>query len=362
MNDLDPRRQRLWDLQDFSRGRGLEIGPLHDAIVRKDEADVSYIDIQDQAGLRDYYQDHPGIPVENIPEIDFPLTRPDGRIVSLVEACSSGAPFDWVVASHVVEHVPDLIGWLSELAEVVVDGGSLVLVVPDRRYCFDVHRPPTSVGAMLEAHLLGAVRPGVRAVYDHYSRVVQYNAPDLWNGVIPGYDARYHGLPETQALVEKSLDSYVDCHVWLFTPDGFVEQMHELRQIGRSEWYVDEVSPTPTDQIEFMVRLRRLPRGHAQGESVVDELVPDRTMPDWLDDPGRVRLVQGLERKIATLEERLAERKARVATLRAQVARKQDVINRQRAELEALRESLPVRAARKARLSVRRLTGRSRRS
>ncbi len=166
-----PRRQRLWELQDFSPGRGLEIGPLHDAIVRKDQADVRYVDIQDQAGLRAYYDDHTGIPVETIPEIDYPLTQPDGRIASLVEACSAGAPFDWVVASHVVEHVPDLIGWLAQLGEVVVDGGSLVLVVPDRRYCFDVHRPPTSVGAMLEAHLLGAVRPGVRAVYDNYSRV-----------------------------------------------------------------------------------------------------------------------------------------------------------------------------------------------
>jgi uncharacterized coiled-coil protein SlyX len=361
VENLDPRRQRLWGLHDFGHGRGLEIGPLHDAIVRKDQADVRYIDIQDQAGLRAYYDDHPGIPVENIPEIDYPLTQSDGRIVSLVEACKSGAPFDWVVASHVVEHVPDVIGWLEELAEVVIDGGSLVLVVPDRRYCFDVHRPPTSVGAMLEAHLLGAVRPGVRAVYDHYSRVVQYNAPDLWNGVIPGYDARYHGLPETQALLEKSLDDYVDCHVWLFTPDSFVEQMHELRIIGRSDWYVDEVIPTPTDQIEFMVRLRRLPRDHSQDELIVDELVPDRTRPDWLDDPGRVRRVQGLERKVATLEERLAERKARISTLRGKLERQRRIVRRQRAELEALRAPLPVRAARKARSSVRRLTGRSRR-
>ena len=34
MTDLDPRRQRLWGLHDFSCGRGLEIGPLHNPIVR----------------------------------------------------------------------------------------------------------------------------------------------------------------------------------------------------------------------------------------------------------------------------------------------------------------------------------------
>jgi uncharacterized coiled-coil protein SlyX len=137
--------------------------------------------------------------------------------------------------------------------------------------------------------------------------------------------------------------------------------MHELRIIGRSDWYVDEVIPTPTDQIEFMVRLRRLPRDHSQDELIVDELVPDRTRPDWLDDPGRVRRVQGLERKVATLEERLAERKARISTLRGKLERQRRIVRRQRAELEALRAPLPVRAARKARSSVRRLTGRSRR-
>lgn len=355
MDDLDPRRQRLWELQDFARGRGLEIGPLHDAIVRKDQADVRYIDIQDQAGLRAYYQDHDGIPVEKIPEIDYPLTRPDGRIVSLVEACQAGAPFDWAVASHVVEHVPDVIGWLDQLAEVTVDGGSLVLVVPDRRYCFDVHRPPTSVGAMLEAHLLGAVRPGVRAVYDNYSRVVQYKPVDLWDGVIPGYDQRYHSLSEAEELVEKSLQTYVDCHVWLFTPTSFVEQLHELRLIGRSHWYVDSVRPTPTNQIEFMVRLRRLPRDADPRGPVADELLPTNTRPDWLDDPARTKRVKGLEKRVAALQELAAQRKSRLQRLRAKVQRQQAELERQRVELTRLRASLPVRAAGAGRRVGRRL-------
>jgi hypothetical protein len=343
VDDLDPRRQRLWELQDFAQGRGLEIGPLHEAILGKDRADVRYVDILDQAGLRAHYADDPAVTVERIPEIDFPLTQPDGRIASLAEAVAAGAPYDWVVASHVVEHVPDLIGWLDQLAEVTVDGGSLVLVVPDRRYCFDVHRPPTSVGAMLEAHLLGAVRPGVRAVYDHYSRAVRYRAADLWDGLIPGYDARHHDLDEAVAQVGRSLTSYVDCHVWLFTPEGFVEQLHELRLIGRSQWYVDELRETPTGQIEFMVRLRRLPRGAERDADVPGEVpgevLPRGTRPDWLDDPARTRRVENLERKVAELREEAARRKERLQRLRA-------TVERQRAELESLRASPPGRATR----------------
>lgn len=340
LDDLDPRRQRLWELQDFSHGRGLEIGPLHDPILRKHEADVRYIDILDQAGLRAYYQDHPGIPVENIPQIDYALTQPDGRIVSLVEASRSGVPFDWLVASHVVEHVPDLIGWLAELAEVVVDGGALVLVVPDRRYCFDVHRPPTTVGALLEANELGAVRPGVRAVYDHYSSVVRYDVADLWNGVVRDYGARHHTLDEALEKVELSRSgTYVDSHVWLFSPGSFVEQVHELRVIGRSTWYVDTVRTTQPNENEFMVRLRRVPRGSSVVTSFAGEVLPESQRPDWLEEHLRVRAT--LERRVLELEDKLARRNARLARLRARVSRQSRRLNERARELDALRRALP---------------------
>src|SRR6185436_9508930 len=106
-----------------------------------DEADVRYVDVLDRDGLVAHYADD-GVDTDRIPEIDFPLIQPDGRTLGLAEAAAPGAPYDWVVASHVVEHVPDLIGWLADLAELTADGAALVLVVPDRRYTFDALRPP----------------------------------------------------------------------------------------------------------------------------------------------------------------------------------------------------------------------------
>src|SRR4051794_725388 len=150
---MDPRRQGIWELNDFSRGHGLEVGPLHRSIVHREEGDVSYVDVLDRDGLVEHYRNDPHVPAEAIPEIDFHLIQDDGRTLSLVEAAKPGAPFDWVMASHVIEHVPDVIGWLDELAELVVDDGKLVLVVPDKRYCFDVHRPPTTVGQMIAANI-----------------------------------------------------------------------------------------------------------------------------------------------------------------------------------------------------------------
>ncbi|HEX5089871.1 MAG TPA: methyltransferase domain-containing protein [Nocardioides sp.] len=345
----DPRRNRLWALQDFSHGRGLEVGPLHQAIVGRDEADVRYVDVHDQAGLRAHYAGDPEVPPEAIPEIDYTLVQPDGRTVSLAEACREGAPFDWVVASHVIEHVPDVIGWLDNLAEIVADDGALVLMVPDRRYCFDVHRPPTTVGQMLEAHELGATRPTTRAVYDYFSATVHNDVRELWAGLPPDYSQRMHTIDQALDKVEEGrAGTYVDCHVWLFTPESFLEQMHELRTIGQSSWIVDSMHPTRYHHIEFMVRLRRIPRGRDTRGEQPGELLATGTLPDWLADQSngrtRVAMVQteldAANREVRRLERRLARRAAALAKVR----KKLDAQRRQVRQLRARAERAEARA------------------
>ena len=126
--------------------------------------------------------------VENIPDIDYVLIQPDGHTLSIAEAAKPGAPYDWIVASHVIEHVPDVVGWLTDLAEIAVDDGVLALIVPDQRYTFDVHRPLTTVGQMLQAHEDGDERPSVRAVYDHFSATLDYKYLEVWRGNAPTFD------------------------------------------------------------------------------------------------------------------------------------------------------------------------------
>ena len=329
----DPRRSRLWALQDFSQGRGLEVGPLHEAIVGRDEADVRYVDVHDQDGLRAHYRDDPGVPVDAIPEIDYTLVKPDGTTVSLAEACREGAPFSWVVASHVIEHVPDVIGWLENLAELVEDDGALVLMVPDRRYCFDVHRPPTTVGQMLEARELGASRPTTRAVYDYFSAAVHNDVLDLWAGLPPNYDRRMHTTEQALAKVaEGRSGTYVDCHVWLFTPESFLEQMHELRTIGESSWIVDSMHPTRLHHIEFMVRLRRIPRGADTTGEQPGELVATATLPEWAAEQANGRL------RVAMVESELDAARREVRQLKRRLARRRATLTRVRKKLASQRQ------------------------
>jgi SAM-dependent methyltransferase len=259
--EMNARQRLIWELFDFSTGRGLEIGPLHATVVPRERADVRYVDVFDRDQLVAQYEDNPGVPCELIPEIDYPLLDGD-RVRSIPEAVGEDAAFDWVMASHVIEHVPDVIGWLDQIAQVMADGGHLVLAVPDRRYCFDLHRPGSSLGQMLQANELGDTVPSVRAVYDYFRGHTSVKAPVIWGHDPPGYDDRIYPLETVLSQVERARrGEYVDSHVWTFTPGSFLEQMVELRLIGRSQWKVASLVPTKRNQLEFYAVLERLPRG-----------------------------------------------------------------------------------------------------
>lgn len=253
----EDRRAHLQGLFDFGSGAGLEIGPLHAPVVTKDVADVRYVDVFSREKLVETYRQDPLVDTDLIPPIEFVLSH-DGRIRPLDQVVAGATPYAWVFASHVIEHVPDLIGWLQELARVVDQDGALVLAVPDRRYSFDVHRPQTTVGEMLHAHDRGDVVPSVRAVYDSNREKVEVDTAALWRGEPPPpREARVNTLDTVLAMVEQArAGEYVDAHVWTFTPESFSEQLAELARLGLCSWAVEQTD-APEGSVEFYVVLRR---------------------------------------------------------------------------------------------------------
>lgn len=258
---MHPRREKLLALADFSGGPGLEIGPLHKALTLKSETDVYYVDVMDAEQLREHYADDDTVPKADIVDPDFTLLQPDGTIRSLVGAAAAKAPYKWIIASHVIEHVPDVIGWLGELAELCEDDATVLLLVPDKRYTFDFHRPLTTVGQMLHAHHLGDRTPSVRAVYDFFRSAVIIPAPDAWAGRSPDPDNRIFTEDQTLDAVERAkTGEYVDAHVWMWYPSTFVEQIIELGALGLCDFVIETINTTPVNALEFQVVLRRLPR------------------------------------------------------------------------------------------------------
>ena len=124
-----------------------------------------------------------------------------------------------------IEHVPNLISWLQGLFLALKPGGSLFLVIPDKRYTFDFQRPLTTFGQLLEDFLSERQHPSVATIYDHYSSAVELEGSNVWAGLIenadliPMFPKR---LPEIAQDVHKN-QNYHDVHVSTFTPWSFFD-------------------------------------------------------------------------------------------------------------------------------------------
>ncbi len=98
----------------------LEIGPLANPALRGDG--VKYFDVLPTEGLRRRAQER-GLDSDDCPSIDY--VSPTGDLSVIAET------FDAVLSCHAIEHQPDLIRHLLQVAHVLDPGGSYFLANPD---------------------------------------------------------------------------------------------------------------------------------------------------------------------------------------------------------------------------------------
>lgn len=247
------RFDRLREHIDVANGRGLEIGPLASPVVPRDLGDVYYVDHLATDDLIAKYTSDPNVDERRIVSTDFVWGSN-----TLTEAVGSAAPFDYVVASHVLEHVPDLVGWLKEVATVLRPGGRLSLAMPDRRYTFDVRRRDTDVSEVVEAYLLHLRRPAVRATFDHFYRFVVVDPGAIWAG-LPGHNDPPPNADAAIAFASQAAttDVYLDTHCWVFSDATFVDLIATLMQMGLVDMPFVAFRPTQPGDFEFFVTLER---------------------------------------------------------------------------------------------------------
>lgn len=242
-------------------GRGLEFGPLDRPLVPRDGGDVSYVDHLGTDDLRAKYADHAHVATEGICEIDFVLG--EQPLADLV-----GPGWDYVVASHVVEHVPDLVGWLQEMERVLVRDGLLALALPDKRRTFDVQRPLTRPSDLVAAHLGGHVAPTPRQVAEHHLFAMRHGSSISWGRSVPWSELDHvHDLDYVMDRARRAaLGDYVDVHCWVFTPESFLANLSLLAEAGLTSFR--PIAPPVELADEFLVHLRA-------------EATPATMPPDW---------------------------------------------------------------------------------
>lgn len=246
------RRQTLLRGLDIATTRGLEIGPLHNPILRKPEADVLYVDHVGTDALREKYGHDPHVDPRRIVEVDIVWSGG-----SLGAACGERR-FDYVVASHVIEHIPDLIGWLAQLKSVLQPSGTVRLIVPDRRYCFDYRRETSTAADMILAARAGAVVPGPRQILDFLLNIASLDLAAAWNGqaaIEPQPQRREYDVAVATMEQALSQGNYYDVHCWVFTPLAFARLMRQLAAYGLLGFACTCCTATEAGSLDFFVHL-----------------------------------------------------------------------------------------------------------
>jgi hypothetical protein len=267
-----------WHLSRHLVGRGIELGPGHMAFPTvMPGATVRYLDAW-----------HPDDNGDRFPELraqsEAAFVEPDIVCDFNAEGLApvADASQDFVVASHVLEHLANPLRMLDEMHRVVRPGGTVLILLPDRHVTFDKDRPPTPL-----AHLVDEYERGVTTVDDaHIEEFLHHTANHQGEGP-PG--SRSTPDPDldlaAMSVLEKGL-----ALLWLRWDDVTdpaqrreILELHRHRSIHAHVWDVDEFVPVVAHAVRCL--------GHRW--ELVDGLLPGD--PGGRDDEFGLVLRRGSE-------------------------------------------------------------------
>ena len=250
---IQARNEKLLHYINPSNQIGVEIGPLMNPIVPRSMGEIYYIDHATTEALRTKYENDPNVDINEIVDVDYVWGEK-----SLTELTQAKQPFDYLIASHVIEHVPNLIGWLEEVRSILKPGGILSLAIPDKRQCFDYKRQPTRLCDLFEAYLHGSKRPTSRQIFDHLASAVSLEGRIAWAEKVDetATFVHCHSLAIARDVAKSAFESnaYHDVHCWVFTPVSFFKLLEELAELGLLRFEIAQFYGTVG--CEFFVSLR----------------------------------------------------------------------------------------------------------
>jgi len=230
---------------------GIEIGPACFPMCAKSDGwNVYIVDYKVKSELVERYGalKEAGEPVnlERIEEVDFVWQH--GKLSALLKG-GGVDQVDFIVASHVIEHMPCLISFLQSVEELVKEDGIISLAIPDKRREYDLLKPISTSADAIEAHLDKRTRHSARTAFLAYFYECTTHSSGKWSGVPHIRDVSFaNAFDKAKDLFNKLMESensaYSDFHAWFFTPASFQLILLELKALGYINLEILEISAT----------------------------------------------------------------------------------------------------------------------
>jgi SAM-dependent methyltransferase len=223
------RKKFLLSLFDTT-GLGLEIGPSFNPLLpKKDGYNVEILDHLNDQDLIKKYENAAGADISKIESVDYVSSGS-----SIYDAIGKAQRFDYIFASHVIEHTVDFVGFFQDCERLLKPEGVLVLVVPDKRYSFDALRPLSSTGDVLQGHIDRRTNHSPGKVFDEIAYNSLREGALAWSASSDGDLRFFSQLDEAKSVFEATQQDglFRDIHAWQFTPSSFRLIVNDLFEIG----------------------------------------------------------------------------------------------------------------------------------
>jgi predicted SAM-dependent methyltransferase len=224
-------------------GKGLEIGPSHNPLAPKSKGfDVDIVDHLSTQELIAKYSSH-NVDLSRIEKVDYVWVGG-----SLTELIGEKGKYDYIIASHVIEHLPDPISFIRDCLFLLKPKGVLSLVIPDKRFCFDYFQQISTTGQLVDAFLRKTIQPSPGQILDHHLNASASAGRIAWaqTDKLAKADSLVHSFDEAKLIFENSISDreYVDVHCWRFTPESFELVMKDLINLDLIALNLESLSAT----------------------------------------------------------------------------------------------------------------------
>ena len=236
----------------------LEIGPGDNPTVlppKQDRGRVKYFEVFDAPEIARRALEVNHRPFQNTPEkIDY--VSPTGDLSIIKET------FDIVFSSHSIEHQMNLIKHLQAVERLLNDGGLFVLVIPDKRYCYDHFRQETTISTVLDRYFRNVEFRPFEDFIDVRMHVTHNNAIQHWFGIHGNIDDHFthENFDKYCREYQKSRDAneYIDAHSLRLTPRAFERIVNYVHQMGLTRLAMYRLCHTVWGRFEFSAVLKKV--------------------------------------------------------------------------------------------------------
>jgi predicted SAM-dependent methyltransferase len=296
------RKDKLLHHIDPPNQLGIEIGALDRPIVTRQMGQIRYVDHDTTEALRVKYAD-PSTQIDTSKIVDVDYIWGEKGLGELLQAES---PVDYLIASHVIEHVPDFVGWLNEIHSILKPGGILSLAVPDKRRCFDYLRNPTRTGDVIDAYLKKKKKPSPGQIFDDVCSQVSIQ------GKLFSWDTNQ--IDETQLVHSSSVEDawivaknsfnsneYRDSHCWVFTPASFFRVLSELTSLGLFKFEVTQFYDTSGNEFHVSLKSTDNPDRAKIADFAASLLLSEKAEPSF-ELKNKLQEIEFMQEQIRSME------------------------------------------------------------